>query len=364
MGNTLVLLSLIGSTAFAPAPNCTIVTTGDVYVKEPTETWIVGSVLPDTIESPAGDRETVSNIRSGRGQAILVESVSGAGAGSPISLGDTIAVFVWRLGADCSRSARAVLAVGSRHHFEVTLRPDSAWIQALPTLDVDAVSGLRVFPGEQASPISVEDYTAFVSLIPTRAEWDVDCRPSVQRTNAWITAHVYGSPPIRPFGSVAEGLVAACEGSIQQKGNALLRHGVPALPSHVASWAAREDCTIESAGSGGGLRAIPGRFLPDAADDQWAVMCSTNGGWRLVILDAHEGRVLAELSRSVGNPGHRALSVGPPEFFEWASLHDPSQRDESLPPPDFDTVLLDEYGYFWRGNAWRSAWYECCYFTY
>ena len=259
------------------------------------------------------------------------------------------------------------LETGSRHHFEVTLRADTAWIDAFPTLDAEPGVGLSVYPGSARDlpPITVDEYQTFVSLVPTRDQWTTDCRPGVQQMNAWISSHVYGSGAgIRPFGHVAEALVGACEQQIQSIGNSLLQRGVSPLPASLRSWADQNSCAIESDLATQSSCAIPGRFMPETPEEQWAVLCARASGWRLLVIHAPSGTVLAELVSSVGRSTQHALSVAPPQYFHWAQIYDPSQLTALFPAPEHDAIILDEFAYFWQDGRWTAAWSECCYFAY
>jgi hypothetical protein len=341
------------------------VRTTDIYIREPTETWIVGTVLPGPIV-----RDTVV-LRDGtqrvhHGLPVQVESVSGNGSDRELSAGDTVAIFMWTYGPDCSRASNGLQA-GSRHHFELKLRSDTAWIRSRPTLDLDLGVGLHVYPGSASSlpPITFDDYLTFVSLVPTRADWTTDCRPGVQRMNAWISAHVYGGTPgMRPFGDVAVALVGSCERDIQQKAYALVVPGTTPSPQLVRFLREQRACTIGSDLYTAQPYALRGRFTPDATGDQWAVLCGDDESWRLLVVNSDDNQVLAEPTRSVGKPTQREFRVAPPEYFHWAQIFDPTRRDQLLAAPSNDTILLDSFAYWWQDGRWTAAWSECCYFTY
>jgi len=347
-------------------PRCSRVRTGDIYIREPTESWIVGTVLPGLIVS-----DTIM-LRDGtqqvhHGVPVQIESVSGKGSDRELSPGDTVAVFMWVIGGPGCERASYGLESGSRHHFELVLRSDSSWIDARPTLDLELGAGLHVYPGRESNlpPITFDDYLTFVSTVPTRAEWTTDCRPAVQRMNAWISAHVYGgSPGTRPFGDVAVALVGSCERDIQQKAYALVVNGTTPSAGLVRFLTEQHACTIGTDLYTAQPYTLRGRFTPDARGNQWAVLCGDRESWRLLIVNSEENQVLAELTRSVGNPTQREFRVAPREYFHWAQIYNPTRRDQLLDAPSNDAVLLDNFAYWSQDGRWTAAWSDCCYFTY
>jgi hypothetical protein len=347
-------------------PSCTIVRTAEIYIREPTETWIVGTVLPGRIVSDTIVLRDGSQ-RVHRGVPVQIESVSGNGSDRELFPGDTVAIFMWTIGGPACERASYGLESASRHHFELVLRSNAGWVDARPTLDLELGIGLNVYPGRASSlpPITFDEYLTFVSTIPTRADWTTDCRPAVQRMNAWISAHVYGgSPGTRPFGDIAVALVGSCEQDIQQKAYALVVQGTTPSEGLARFLTEHLACSIGIDLYTAQPYALRGRFTPNARADQWAVLCADDESWRLLVVNSDENQVLAELTRSVGNPTQREFRVAPREYFHWAQIYDPTRRDQLLAAPSNDAILLDNFAYWWQDGQWTAAWSDCCYFTY
>ena len=339
---------------------CSIVRSRDLYVPEETETLAIGSVLPGALSTRVAPERADTFIRPVVGQTVRLESVEGQAVARGIESGDTVAVFMWVVQMDCSWGSRGeVLPDSTRQHFTMTLRPDTLWVQGRPTFDVVPEEGLTVYPGagEGARGVTVDDYAEFVSLIPTRAEWEADCRPGVRETNQWIWAPRHGGS--RPFSNVIESLVGACEASVHAKARSYASSGPHEMPSALLAWSRSAGCSVDESRG-----AVPGTFMPDVAAEQWAVLCETVANWRLLIVVPSEARVLAELASGVGPAFYRYVEVVAPPYFEWASSENTSLPANRRPPPEQDTVLFELYLYFWRNGAWTSEPDSCCSFRY
>ena len=70
-----IILGLLGTGTMQPDARCTVARLSDHYVREPTETWIVGTVLPGAVETDSVLMRNGSR-RVNRGHIVRIESVT------------------------------------------------------------------------------------------------------------------------------------------------------------------------------------------------------------------------------------------------------------------------------------------------
>jgi len=189
------------------APVCSYVSVP--YFRAPDMTYVLATALDSTLTDQT-DSLAVSSTRrvllptaargTVEGQLIRLQVARGVGADTlskRLEAGDSIGVLIrWGLGSDCTPTSRGpAIPAGEFDHFIVALRPSGAWVQGHPTFEVGAASYFGVYPGwlrtqlgPAASKLSPVEFSSFLDVLPTGADWS-DCRGAVKRLKTWAHDH-------------------------------------------------------------------------------------------------------------------------------------------------------------------------------
>lgn len=342
------------------------------FLRLPAETQLVARVLDgrpwDTLPHP---RLPWPGPGHARGRRIAVEQADGPGVPS---LGvDSVAVIVlWSADRDDScEPVRAfdTLAVGTRHVFRATLRPDSLWMDGLPTWDTraDLLADFSLSAAASQS-MTLATYRGFLDTLPSREEWAVDCRPGVMRVERWQRAH--GVSDGRPFVFVRERLRQACEFSMQQRLR-LLERWEPSRPVSVELRAVfrEQECRDDQEVFADLEQAVDGSFTESAAP-QWVFICAGAEDWRLLAVVLESPPRIIELVRMVGKDWGWLAGTAPAEYFAWASSRELRPGRWSLPRPEGRGVVLlrfisppaddETLAFFETPQGWMHVGVTCC----
>lgn len=342
------------------------------FLRSPAETQLVARVLDgrpwDTLPHP---RPPWPGPGHGRGRRIAIEQADGPGV--PSLGADSVAVILlWSAYRDdFCEPVRAfdTLAVGTRHVFLATLRPDSLWMDGLPTWDTraDLLADFSLSAAASQS-MTLATYRGFLDTLPGRDEWAVDCRPGVQRVERWQRAH--GVAGGRPFESVSERLRQACELSLQQRLH-LLERWEPSRPVPVELRAVfrEQECRDDQEVFANLERAVDGNFAESAAP-QWAFICAGAEDWRLLAVVLESPPRIIELVRMVGKDWGWLAGTAPAEYFEWASSQEFRPGRWSLPHAEGRGVVLLKFisppaddetlAFFETPQGWMHVGVTCC----
>ena len=310
-----------------------------------------------------------------RGQLVVVEEADGPGT-DRIGPDSIVAIFRW--GRDRSEiygcrptPARDSLAVGGRHIFSAILRADSLWVAGRPTFDVSP-HVLAEYPGAMPRTPStippVEDYREFLAMLPSRDEWNRDCRPAVIRVQGWLDSHQNGRGMRFPFSNISMRLRPACDYSLERHA-AELERWKPSrpIPDTLRDLLRNHGCRDDADLLNDWDDAVDGHFI-QSDSQQWVVICSTPSYWSLLVVLPEPSVGIVELARLRGNAWSWTAGAAPPEYFDWSSSREIGSGRWSVPAPRRDVVLLkflsgaeDQTLAFYETEAgWVHVGVRCC----
>lgn len=203
--------------------------------------------------------------------------------------------------------------------------------------------------------------------MPSRAEWENDCRPGVRRVQSWLREN----PDTRwfsPFAIVNNSMRRRCDDWLQHHAEELgRRKSTRPIPETLRTILADLECQEDDWHAW--EDAIDGSFV-EGNGQQWVVVCSRPDHWRLlVVLPDPPSRVI-ELARMAGYDWIWEVAVAPPEYFDWTSSDEIGGDDQwSVPPPERDIVLIEfladmgnpgKFAFFETEIGWVQAGVRCC----
>lgn len=362
------------------------------FVRLDIETRILGTVLPERLPDVYGTFPGVPQVldvgyatllqftnRTAFGYRIRVESAEGY-AGDLVEPGSEVVVFRWnRISDRCHWTAfhKDSLEAGSRQHFTALLRPDSLWIDNLPTFDLAPNNPVAELPGASGKGTSeslVEELRDFTSALPSEHDWKEDCRTATGGVQSWLDAHRHVSKR-PPLSAAIHYMRANCERALERKAEDLERWDAyedsyeisPAL----RQWLRDEGCQDLSEIDVQPEIALRGRYVPTTEGDtreQWAVICARDDYWRLLVVLPEPPAQVHELVRMPGI-WDWMLSTGPAEYFLYMSAREFDEEEPwRVPRPRYDVALLEFEGYetveklavFWTEDGWQHVVVLCC----
>ena len=278
-----------------------------------------------------------------RGQVAVVEEVEGPG-GKVLAPDSTVTIVRWRIGAEIEGCGwvptRDSLAVGSRHLLRGKLRPDSLWIAGRPTLDLypERFADMALDTGRPGTP-TLATYRSLLGALPTKQDWDADCRSGIQRVQRWLDTN----PDWRSYDAfqrVPGMLQSYCLRSLEAHARRLER-GMQArmVPPEVIAFYRSHRCLDDSTTLTSANDAVDGHFTESHAP-QWAFICPRANDWQLLVVVLDSTPRTIELVRMVGHAWSWLIRAVPAEYFHWVCSTDVSTGRYYQPPPTRDVVLF------------------------
>ena len=345
-----VLLALVGAIGSASG-QCVMFETTPAFLRSGNDTRILATVLTSRSRDTLRPAQPAVRLR--------VEEADGPGA-NLVGSDPTAVVVRWaQIGDSCDRVLkRDSLTSGRRYVFRAILRPDSLWIDGRPTFDVP--------PEILAEMPSLDAYRQFLAMLPTKEEWERDCRPGVTRVLGWLGSHpdVAQHPP---FTAVDRRLRPACVASLERRALGLERwKPTPQVPNELRLTLAHEGCRRGPDVMNDWDQAVDGHFV-DAAAPQWAVICAMSDHWRLLVVVLGPPVKIIELARLTGNEWSWLAGAAPREYFDWTGAGEFRNRGRwGVPRPRRDLVLLtlvsedQTLAFFETQGGWIHVGVRCC----
>lgn len=277
-----------------------------------------------------------------RGQVAVVEEVEGPG-GKVLAPDSLIAVVRWSPGGELQGCGwvplQDSLSIGSRHLLRGELRPDSLWIDHRPTFDVHRgpFADFALNTGKPGTP-TLATYRSFLGALPTKQDWEVDCRAGTQRVRRWLELNT--DARWYAFRRVPGSLEDYCRRSLEAHARKLERgtHATK-VPQDVIALYQSHGCLDDSTTLTSVNDAVEGHFTQLHAP-QWAFICPRAHDWRLLVVVLDSTPRTIELVRMVGHAWSWLITAVPPEYFDWVCSRDVSTGRYYQPPPVRDVVLL------------------------
>lgn len=278
------------------------------------------------------------------GQMVTVEEAEQPGR-TFLAPGSLAAIVRWVHGSELEGCgwvpARDSLATGTRHLIRAALRPDSLWLEGRPTFDVYSLPLADFSPGTQPGSPSLAEYRSFLRALPTRKDWETDCRPGIEQVRRWLDVH----PAIsryRPVSLVSETLVGYCLRSLAAHARGLERGVLERkAPGQAVSLYRSHGCVDDSASLTTADGAVAGHFVASDAP-QWAFLCPHADSWELLVVILESPVRTIELLRMAGHDWKWLVTAAPPDYFDWVCSEDTGTGRYHERRPERDIVLLQE----------------------
>lgn len=308
----------------------------------------------------------------GPAEAQLIRIDRGELAGSDWQIEDSVAVLVRWVGPTerCRLNpAQDRLGSGTRHLFIARLRPESLWVASRPTLDVlPGPFNAITIDSTPPAPTSPPDYLSLIHLLPSREEWELDCRPATLRVTRWIDTWLSHAPS-HPLQQARWRLSQVCTRLLEQRAASLLRSeaSMP-VPAAVRAVYRRQACRTDHSVLTSVTDAVNGRFTSSTAP-QWAFICQRLKDWRLLVVVMESPVRIIELVRMAGKEWSWKMEVAPAQLFEWTSAEEFSRsRMRAVPRPARDVVLLKSLSgvpdqplaFYETATGWIHVRVKCC----
>lgn len=286
--------------------------------------------------------------RPPRGQVVAVEALRGPG---PSEFGpDSLAIIVqWGQGDElvgCHLApTRDSLPAGSRYLLEVELRPDSLWLEGLPTFDLrPGLLSAYSRHGRTAEAPSFATFRALRSALPSREAWATDCRPGIAGVERWLDAHPQAGR-YSPFNDVLDALEDYCLRSLEGHAKELERQeATQPVPDQVETLYDELGCRDDSTTLNSVEDAVDGRFVASEAP-QWTFICPRGEDWQLLVAVLESPPRIIEILRMAGNASSWLVFAAAPDYFDWVCWWNVGAARYRGPHPQRDVVLLLELGY-------------------
>lgn len=203
--------------------------------------------------------------------------------------------------------------------------------------------------------------------MPSRGEWENDCRPGVLRVETWLREHP-GTDRYSPFTVVSRSIRRFCEDWLEHHAERLERRkSTRPIPETLRAILAGLNCAEDKWHAW--EDAIDGSFV-EGSGHQWVIVCSRPDHWRLLVIPEDSPSGAIELARMAGYDWIWEVAVAPPEYFDWVSSDEIGVDDQwSVPPPERDIVVVEfladmknpgKFAFYETKTGWVQAGVRCC----
>lgn len=374
----LVALTWIIAPPTETADTCSMARGRTPFVRWEDETRVLATILPERPQDKHCEPLGHMCREKPLGHLVFLETVEGEAAETVAARSNAV-VFRWYRDASCAVRPRSdSVRAGTQHHFTLALRPDSLWVDSLPTFDVPPDHPLGEFPGSVTyakPPALLPEYLDFVSILPREANWKEDCRPGTQAVVAWKDSHREAAP-YQPINVSDMRLREDCSWALMRKSESLERWDMYQREFEISEVLREsglvEECRFRTGPREGKLPVVGGQFVPASVGgtgQQWAMICVSPNHWQLlIVISKREVRVI-ELAKLVGKARNWFLTVAPPEYFHWTSALEFNYAERwRSPRPKLDVVILafskpkgnQKLAFYWTEEGWRQVTVNCC----